>query len=184
MSAFVKLLVLVVIVFVSGCASTVKKQSTGQTALLAASVETRKVGLLITGTQESEASDDWQTFRAEWRTAFSSAASKAGLEFAYFESEPPEQSLGTTLVKITVNDYRYLTSGARYGFGIMIGNAFIDSNAEFIELPSRRSLGSLKYSTSSSAWEGVFSAMTDKQVMAISNAVIQEINRKRESIAP
>jgi len=71
-----------------------------------------------------------------------------------------------------------LTPGARYGFGIMTGNAFIDAEAEFIALPAKKSVGSRKYQTSSSAWQGVFSAMTDKQVLAISNEIIREITKK------
>ena len=32
--------------------------------------------------------------------------------------------------------------------------------------------------TSSSAWQGIFSAMTDKQVAALSNEIVQDIRRR------
>ena len=112
------------------------------------------------------------------RTAFANAATGAALPFTYYESEAIDAASGTVLVKMTVNDYRYLTPGARFGFGIMTGNAFIDADAEFTLFPTRKTIGTRKYSTSSSAWQGVFSAMTDKQVLAISNEIVQELTKK------
>jgi len=43
--------------------------------------------------------------------------------------------------------------------------------------PSGRVLGSRKYSTSSTAWQGIFSAMTSKQVQAISEEIVAEVKR-------
>jgi hypothetical protein len=39
-------------------------------------------------------------------------------------------------------------------------------------------VGTRRYATSSSAWEGVFSAMTDKQVLAISNGIVRDLTQK------
>jgi hypothetical protein len=178
MSQLVRFFVVAIAISLSGCAATVNKASSTQSTLSAPSAATTKVALVISGNATIQASSDWQTFRAEWRTAFNSAATTAGLAFAYFESEPTDQPVGTTLVKVSVNEYRYLTPGARFGFGIMTGNAFIDADAEFIELPTKRLLGTRKYATSSSAWQGVFSAMTDKQVSALSTEMVQEIKPK------
>lgn len=81
-----------------------------------------------------------------------------------------------TWVVVDINDYRYLTPGARFGFGVMTGNAFIDSRVQFIDLDTGRLIAEQLYNTSSSAWEGIFSAMTDKQVRAICNEVVTTIN--------
>lgn len=179
MTRMFKLLIVVTALALGGCAATVSRTSASEAPeLRAASVPTNKVALFITGAPAMQKSTDWHTFCAEWRTAFDSAASAAGLSFAYFEAEPAHQPAGTTLVKISVNDYRYLTPGARFGFGIMTGNAFIDADAEFIEMPSKRRLGSRKYATTSSAWQGVFSAMTNKQVAALSTEIVQDLKRK------
>jgi len=177
MMKLARLLIVILTVVLSGCAATVTRPASSEVKVLAPSVPSTKVVAVITGSPAIQASADWNTFCAEWRTAFSSAASSAGLSFAYLEAEPADQPVGTTLVKIVVNDYRYLTPGARFGFGVMTGNAFIDAEAEFIELPSKRKLGSQKYSTSSTAWQGIFSAMTDKQVLSLSTEMVQEVKK-------
>jgi uncharacterized lipoprotein YajG len=168
------------ITLLAGCAATVSSQSASSgaaSALAAPTNKTTKVTLVITGSAKALESKDWQTFRAEWRTAFEAAAKEAGVGFAFAEDAPTNGAAGETLVKITVSDYRYLTPGARFGFGIMTGNAFIESKADFIELATQKNLGSKPYSTSSSAWQGVFSAMTDKQVAAISKEILQSLSR-------
>jgi hypothetical protein len=163
--------------FLAGCAATVTKP-TAEAAALATSATPTAVALLITGSPTIQASADWQMFQAEWRTAFASAAASAGLPFTYLDAEGGEQPGGVVLARVTVTKYRYVTPGARIGFGIFTGNAYINADAEFFELPSRRSIGSRTYSTSSSAFEGIFSAMTDKQVIAISDAMIRDIKGK------
>lgn len=177
MLAALKALAIVVVIGLSGCAATVT-QPTAEARPLAVSATPTGVALLITGSPMVLASTNWHTFQAEWRTAFASEAEAAGLSFTYLEAEVGEQSAGVVLVLVAVSKYRYLTPGTRAAFGIMTGNAFINADAEFFEFPGRRSLGTRTYSTSSTAWEGIFSAMTDKQVIAISNAMIQEIKRK------
>jgi len=158
-----------------GCAASVKNSSNSVDAPLKTSAKPTSVTLFITASPEIQASKDWHTFRAEWRSAFDAAASAASIRAAYVETAPADPSTGTVLIRVNVNDYRYLTSGSRYGFGVLTGNAFIDAEAEFIEYPMQRSLGKRKYGTTSSAWQGVFSAMTDKQVRAISDAMLQEV---------
>jgi hypothetical protein len=79
---------------------------------------------------------------------------------------------------VKVDDYRYLSTGARYGFGVFAGNAFINADAQFRDLQSGRTLGTRKYNTSSSAWQGIFSAMTSKQVEAICNQIVSDISGK------
>jgi hypothetical protein len=57
----------------------------------------------------------------------------------------------------------------------MVGNAWINSSADFSDLNSGRLLGTRTYDTSSSAWEGVMSAMTQEQVQAIAKQIISDI---------
>lgn len=165
--------IVLVALLLGACAATVSKPA-GQ-APVQISRPATSVNLLITGAPAIRGSSDWQTFRAEWRTAFAAAASIRGINSAYSEAELPDYPPGTVLVKVVVNDYRYLTSGARYGFGIMTGNAFIDADAQYIEFPGPRAFGARKFATSSSAWQGVFSAMTDKQVRAISDEILADL---------
>jgi hypothetical protein len=179
-SAF-RLTLVATVVALTGCAATVNRgdtQSSTQGAIKPATAATEKVAVLITGSPTVESSKDWQDFRGEWRGAMAAAAAASKLNFGYFDSEIPPQSAGTTLVKIKVNDYRYLSTGARIGFGIFTGNAFVDSDVEFIEQPGGRSLGTRKYSTTSSAWQGVFSAMTDKQLQALSTEIVKDVTQR------
>ena len=175
MFATLKSLVILLALVLSGCAATVNRPSGEGQSPLSGKTRPSAISLLITGDEAMQQSADWQTFRAEWRSAFSASASAAGLNATYLETEPPDQPPDTVLVFVAVNDYRYITPAARFGFGIMTGNAFVDADAEFFEFPNRRSIGKRKYSTSSTAWQGVFSAMTDKQVRAISDTMLQEL---------
>ena len=178
MLTFARTLLLITAIALGGCAATVTRPTDGSATSLQPSVKPAALALHITGTPAIQASSDWHTFRAEWRTAFNAAAAATSIPTSYTEVEPTELPTGTVLVRVFVNDYRYLTPGARFGFGIMTGNAYIDAEAEFIEFPHKRSLGKKKYSTSSSAWQGVFSAMTDKQVRALSDTMIQDLTQR------
>jgi hypothetical protein len=68
---------------------------------------------------------------------------------------------------VYVSDYRFLRPGTRYAAGILSGNAHIESKLSFSSFKTGEAYGSRAANASSSAWEGVFSAMTNKQVEAI-----------------
>jgi hypothetical protein len=138
-------------------------------------VATTQVGVLMTASPAMRAAAGWPAFRSEWRSAFKGATTAAGLRTHFFETEPSENLPGTVLVRITINDYRQVSTGMRWAFGSFTGNAYVDADVEFIELPTKRSLGSRRYSTSSSAWEGMFSAMTNKQIAALAGAMVGEL---------
>lgn len=159
-----------------GCAATVTRggESAAPKPMQPAATATQKVAVVVTGSPAAQAGKDWAEFRGEYRNALAGAAAAASLGFAYFEGQVPAQPAGTTLVKVTVNDYRYVSTGARIGLGIFTGNAYVDSDVEFVELPANRTLGTRKYSTSSSAWQGVFSAMTDAQLKALSAEIVKD----------
>lgn len=161
-----------------GCAATVQKPA--GTAPLAISAEaTRRVVLHMTGSAEVLQSKDWEAFKGEWRGALRGEAASAGIAFDARDTlPPPGGSEPGTLLVVHVNDYRYLTPGARYGLGIMTGNAYIDARLRFLDLRSGASFGEQAVNTSSSAWQGIFSAMTDKQVAAISRDVVQQLKAR------
>jgi hypothetical protein len=165
----------------SGCAVNLQTPSSppgGKPRLATPAVPTTQVGLLLTATPALRAAPGWPDFRAEWRNAFKGATAAAGLRMHYFETEPSENLPGTVLVRITVIDYRHISTGTRWALGGLTGNAFVDAEVDFIELPSKRSLGSRRYSTSSSFWQGVLSPMTDKQLPVLAAAMMQELQVK------
>jgi hypothetical protein len=170
-------LALVLAGLLAGCAATVQRPPESQSRIEIPAAAARKIVLVVQGSDVAARSDDWEPLRGEWRTAMATAAAAAGLDFEWRESLVNLPRGPGTAVVVKVNDYRYLSTGARYGLGAFAGNAYVDADVAFRELPSGRTLGSRKYSTSSSAWQGIFSAMTSKQVEAISQEIVSEIRR-------
>nr|WP_314871928.1 hypothetical protein [uncultured Pseudomonas sp.] len=118
--------------------------------------------------------DDWLRLKQEWNEALLLQANRAGLNLTGEKAALTDEN-DAVCVKINVTNFRYLTPGARYGAGVMVGNAWINSSAEYSYLKSRKVIGTRTYDTSSSAWEGVMSAMTKEQADAISQKIISDI---------
>lgn len=178
MKKLVAMLVVLSCIVLAGCAASVKRPM-GQDVPLGIPVSaTSSIYLHVKAAPEVAASEDWEAFRGEWRSAMAADAAAAGREFTYLDTLPPAFERPGTLVVVDINDYRYLSTGARYGFGVMTGNAYIDAEAGYYVLPDRELAGTRTYATSSSAWQGVFSAMTSKQVAAITAQMLKEIDSR------
>ncbi len=172
----IRVVLTMAVLLLSGCAATVHREALNNRPLAIPQESSRKIVLNVTGSQTATNSDDWEQLKGEWRAAMKSATREAGVAFGVQEGAPNLMADAGTLIVVHVNDYRYISPGARYGFGVFTGNAFVDSNVEFRDLMSGRRYGARSYNTSSSAWEGVFSAMTGKQIQAICNEMVTEIN--------
>lgn len=153
-----------------GCAANVKKDTAAAPLQLAAD-SSRAIALNLDGSKVATEAKDWDAFKGEWQRAMREASSAAHV--TYVEAGAAQAS--GTQVSIYVKDYRYISTGARVGLGIMTGNAFVEADARFSDLKSGQSLGERHYNTSSSAWQGVFSAMTAKQIDAICKEIVAEI---------
>jgi hypothetical protein len=70
-------------------------------------------------------------FKALWPEACSQEATAAGAAFSMQDAQTPSAKADGTLVVVDVDDYRYVSSGARIAFGIMTGNAFIKAKVTF-----------------------------------------------------
>lgn len=165
-------LVAVAALFLGGCAASVKQGGSESLAI----PEAAKTNLIVSfkGTPTVESNADWHTFKGAWTGALKQEATAAGYT-ASEQGTPSAQSDNGVLVVINVSNFRYLTEGARYAAGVMVGNAWVNSEADFLDLKTKQKLGYRTYETSSSAWEGVMSAMTEKQVQAISRQIIADI---------
>jgi hypothetical protein len=141
---------------------------------------TRHIVLDVTGSPAATGSKEWADFRAVWVESMTTEAAAAGKKVSVRgQSGQSAQSDGpATLVVVHVNDFRWISTGARIGLGIMTGNAFVDASARFSELPSGKAIGERGYNTSSSAGQGIFSAMTDKQVAAICKEIVAEVQAR------
>src|SRR5882757_5680715 len=131
---FVSWALIFLAVLLSGCAATVKKTSSDTASIVIPKESTKKIVMNVTGSSTSVESKDWEPLKGVWRSAMKSASQEAGAEFEAQEGVPRPKSEPGSLVVVYVNDYRYLSAGARYGFGIMTGNAFIDAKVEFLDL--------------------------------------------------
>ncbi|MCD4530151.1 MULTISPECIES: hypothetical protein [Pseudomonas] len=114
----------------------------------------------------------------KWNDALQVEATRAGYNLAEAQAKSLEGKDGVG-IKINVSNFRYLTPGARYGAGVMVGNAWVNSSADYSDLKTGRLIGTRTYDTSSSAWEGVMSAMTQEQVQAISQKIIADIKNAK-----
>ena len=158
----------------TGCAASVQKSPHAAPIRVAAN-GTKLIVLNVTGAKKATDAADWEQFKGEWRAAMKAQAAAIGVVFASQEGEAKPTGEAGTLVVVQIADYRYVSPGARYGFGVMTGNAFINATVYFRDLSTGTDLGDRAYDTSSTAWQGVFSAMTEKQVQAICKEIVDEM---------
>ena len=186
-----KFLTLATLIALGGCAATVQRgdvsnasSSDGKTASPAAPKVTipeaasKRLVLNMTGSKVSTESKDWGSFKDEWRAIFQEQTKAAGIQFEWQEGAPRPLAQNGTLLVVTVNDYRFVGIGARVMLGIMTGNAYIDAQLQFRDLNDGKVLGQEAYNTTSSAKQGIFSAVTPKQIYAIADEVIRDMKAR------
>jgi hypothetical protein len=171
-------LVLCSFVLLAGCAATVKRPSS-DVAMAPPPSASSKLVLNVSGTKSSVDSRDWTAFKQEWQENFLEQATIAGVPFEMQDGVPRAMGEDGTLLLVYVEDYRFLRPGTRYAIGVLGGNAYIESKLTFRNLKTGEVLGTRTANTSSSAWQGVFSAMTNKQVEAIAVDVFNEIKKSK-----
>lgn len=157
----------------TGCAASVKHGGTGDLHI----PESNKSNLVMSfkGTDNVVTDSDWTLLRSTWSNSLKAEASSSGYQLSEQVGQPSASSSNGVLVVVNVSDFRYLSTGARYAAGVMVGNAWVNSKVDFLDLKSGQVIGARTYDTKSTAWEGVLSAMTEKQVQAISRQIIADI---------
>jgi hypothetical protein len=172
----IRCLMLAAAVALTGCAANVvKNPSPGAQPVRVPAESAKNLMLNIGGSPTAAKSADWAAFRGEWRNAVAAEASAAAIPFNMQDGDPKPTGQTGTLVSVYVNDYHYVSSGARFGLGIMTGNAYVDAKIRFLDLKTGQPFGEQVINTSSSAWQGIFSAMTDKQLQAIAKEIVNDI---------
>ena len=162
-------------VLLGGCAASVKTGPTDDRPLQVPASANKNVVLNVTGSGIATSSKDWVQFKQAWHDAMQAAVAPSGAKLSFQDGTPRHTGNTGTLVVVNVNDYRYVSAGARFGLGVMTGNAFIDAKVRFVDLRNGTNFGERSYNTSSSAWEGIFSAMTSKQIEAICQQIAGEM---------
>ena len=163
----------------SGCAATVQKTSTEQTRPQIPRTSSAKLVLSINGSPASVNASDWDGFKAEWRVNFAEQARLAGVAFEMQDGPPRPTGEEGTLLNVFVDEYRFLRPGTRYGLGVMTGNAYIKSKLTFSNLKNGEPFGTHGADTTSSAMQGIFAPMTNKQVEAIAAEVFKQLKGSR-----
>lgn len=165
-----------------GCTASVKKTGEDQISTYADAKEAVVVNLH--GNAWVQGNADWPKLRAVWLNALQRESSSAGLKYTEQNGDTRPVPFPSMLVSIDVSNFRYVTSGERYGLGVMVGNAWVNSTVTYLDGQTGELMGSRKFDTSSSAWEGVFSAMSDDQVAAISKAIMTELASAKAMARP
>lgn len=171
---FRSLALLTAAVLLSACAATVQRPAAAPVDPVAINGDVRQVVLVVEGSDTARAQEDWAEFRALWNDAIHTSASAAGLQGSVRDSRPAALNPPGVVVVVRVDSFRYVSTGARYGLGVMTGNAHIKASAQFIEVPGGRVAATRTYDTASSAWQGIFAPMTVKQVQAITDQIVAE----------
>ncbi len=169
---------LIAAALLSGCAATVSRDSAQTSAVSASPQASKRVLLEISAAGNIGSGADWDAFVEEWQTSMTAAAAASGATFTIVKPGTQAPADAAVLVKMKVNDFKYVSQAKRYAVGIFAGNAFMDIEVEYVELPPGKALGKRKFQTSSSAWQGVFSAMTPKQVEAVAKEILSDVSSK------
>lgn len=156
----------------SGCAATIDRMdSDGEPVAQASEAASRNIVMTMQRDDDEQSEDDWGYFREEWNEAMTELAAEKNARFTLIDTVTPEFEQPTLWLKTQVHAFRYISPGKRFAFGVMTGNAYMDVEVEFIEMPAGRVLGARRYSTTSKSSEGVFSPVTAKQVQAAARAL-------------
>jgi uncharacterized lipoprotein YmbA len=182
----------VLLSLLAGCASspsTTTSSSSDTTGAVATTADTprlapavavpaaakKKLVLALTGPKAVVESSDWAAFQREWRETFGDHARQAGIAYRFSDTAPRPTGEDGTIVVVDVAEYRLVGIGARLFLGVMTGNAHINAKASFSSLRDGTPFGEQPYSTTSSAWGGIFSKMTPQQVDAIATNVFLDL---------
>jgi hypothetical protein len=171
-----------------GCAATVERTAPANSTDASASQQQPSMKIpaeagkrLVLNMQldpkKAAADTGWPDFKKEWIDITQEQVTGKGMTFAMQDGEAKATGEQGTLVVVRINDYRHVTVGKRMAFGIFTGNAYIDSKVEFRDLATGKLHGERAYNTSSSAWGGVFSAMTPKQIYALADEILGEVKK-------
>ena len=160
----------------AGCASTVKKQDGSAPVPVGIKAPGKNVVLNLTGSDTTTSAKDWTGFKGIWNDECSDEFHQAEAQFSMQDGAPRPMGSEGDLVVVNILDYRYVSIGARVAFGIMTGNAFINAQVGFRDLKTGQTWTTKTYDTKSSAWNGVFAAMTTKQVRAICHEILGEVS--------
>jgi hypothetical protein len=160
----------------AGCAATVTKSGPPQPPLSVNAAAAKSVVMQVQAAPGMPVAGSWDTLKSDWRDGIAIAAGRSGMRVSWAEGENSYGTDPAVLVIVKIRNYKYMTPESRIGMGIFAGNAYVNAEVEFYELPAKKLIGTRIYGTTTSAAEGILSATTRQQVLAMSTEVIGEIH--------
>ena len=161
----------------AGCAASVQRGS-NEARIDVPPASARKVVLAVSGKPEFAQQAGWGYLVEEWQNSMQWAANNAGIAYAWQAPAARAATEPATLVHVKVKDFRFVSTAKRWVTGIFSGNAFIDAEASFTDLATGRNLGTRSFQSSSSVMQGVFSAMTERQLEVISTEIVRDVTQR------
>ena len=168
-----------VIAALVGCAAQVTQKTAVSPPQAIATRAGASVGILVavvTGSPAVQGSGDWPDFLEEWQSSLQSTATTAKIPIVFAKSEASMPANAAVLVRLTVNDFKYVSNTRRFMLGILSGDAYMDIDAQYIKLPDMNIFGAKKFNTKSNDWEGIFTAVTPGQVQAVSEVILKDVS--------
>ena len=164
----------------TGCAGQV--QTTASSGELELSKQARRHLLVhIDGSPSAKANPRWQQMEAAMRSHLDHQVFNALYQVTFVEGRRTNPLQPGLMVEVQISDFNYQKQLPRYFLGPTISEAWVGTQVSFYDLQSGRALGSRNYRSSSSGWGGVFSAMSEKQVKAMSKRIVQDIRQADDS---
>lgn len=161
----------------SGCAATVSRTGASGAPLQISPASTAHLSLQVQAAPGMVSSGDWDTLRNDWRESMGQSAGLAGMGYTWLEASAAPSSRSGVLAVVKVQNFRYVSAAARVGMGVLGGDAHLNAEVSFYELPDKRLLGTRTYGTTTKFSEGIFSAASRKQVEAMTKEIVAEIKR-------
>jgi hypothetical protein len=159
-------LLCLVVLALTGCTATVRKNNPDGDVVAVEPQQSKRIVTRLTGTPEALASSDWERLDREWRKAMATVGARMDIEYA-MQNDADRTTLPGVLAVVTVTHFHYVSPGARFAFGVMTGSASLVTKVEFSDLQTGASLGVRNYNSASKFSQGIFAAVSDKQVEAI-----------------
>jgi hypothetical protein len=163
------------LISLSGCAATVTKSGPSQPLLTTSAIASKFVIMQVQAAPGMPLAGSWEQLLVDWRDGVAIAAGHSGKRVFWQEGQRSDYTDPAVMIIVKIRNYQYMTPESRIGMGIFAGNAYVNAEVDFYELPSKKLLGTKIYGTSTSAAEGILSATTRKQVIAMSSEVIGEL---------
>ena len=167
----------------AGCAGEV--QTTASSGELALSKQARRHLLVhLDGSPSAKADPNWHEMEAAVRSQLDRQVFNALYQVTFVGARRTNALQPGLMLEVHISDFNYQEQLPRYFLGPTTSEAWVGTQVSFYDLQSGRPLGNRSYRSSSSGWGGMFSAMSEKQIKAMTKRIVQDIRQAEEAPLP